>query len=151
MTNFILKSSAFREGGAIPVKHTCDGDDVNPFLEIKNAPEGTVSFALIVDDPDAPRSAWVHWLVWNISPKTQYFSEDHLPDDAVQGKTSFGHAKYGGPCPPRGDQPHHYVFTLYALDAMLGLPAGADKAALLAAMEGHILGQTVLTGMYQRK
>lgn len=151
MTDFILKSTAFKEGETIPAKYTCDGDDVNPFLEIKNPPEGAVSFALVVDDPDAPGGTWDHWLVWNIDPRTQYLSEDHLPDDAVQGKTSFGHVKYGGPCPPRGDKSHHYIFTLYALDVMLGLPAGADKAALLAAVEGHVLGTATLTGLYQRK
>jgi hypothetical protein len=147
---FLLKSTAFKEGNTIPVKYTCDGDDVNPFLEIRNTPEGTESFALVMDDPDAPRRGWVHWLVWNIEPNTQYLSEDHLPDDAVQGVTSAGHAKYSGPCPPRGDKPHRYVFTLYALNTMPGLPAGADKAALLAAMEGHILGTAALAGLYQR-
>ncbi|MFH1162400.1 MAG: YbhB/YbcL family Raf kinase inhibitor-like protein [Candidatus Jorgensenbacteria bacterium] len=150
MDTFTIKSSVFKEGGAIPAKFTCDGDDVNPFLEIKNTPEGTVSFALVVDDPDAPRGTWIHWLVWNIDPKTQYISEDNLPSDAVQGKTSAGYVKYSGPCPPRGDKPHRYVFSLYALDTMLTVPAGADNAALLAAMEGHIINQTALTGLYQR-
>lgn len=150
MGTLIIKSSAFREGETIPAKYTCDGDDVNPLLEMRGAPEGTQSFALVVDDPDSRNGAWVHWLVWNIEPRTQYISEDSVPDGAVQGKSSFSHAKYGGPCPSRGDKPHHYRFTLYALDAVLAIPADSDKAALTAAMEGHILGTAVLTGIYER-
>jgi len=151
MNGFALKSSAFKEGGFIPVKHTCEGDDVNPLLEIKNAPPEVKSFALIMDDPDAPMGTWVHWLLWNIEPRTQYISEDTVPANAVQGTNSFGRQKYGGPCPPKGSKPHRYMFKVYALDAMLDLPAGATKADLEKAMEGHILAQTVLTGLYQRK
>lgn len=148
---FTLKSTAFREGGTIPMKYTCDGDDVNPFLEIRNVPPGTRTFALAVNDPDSKAvGGWVHWLVWNIDARTQYLSEDNLPDDAVQGKTTAGYAKYHGPCPSRGDEPHHYHFTLYALDAPLELPAGADRDTLIKAMEGHILETATLTGLYQR-
>jgi Raf kinase inhibitor-like YbhB/YbcL family protein len=151
MGNLVLKTSAFKEGGTIPKKHTCDGDDVNPMLEIKNVPEGTKSLALIVDDPDATRGApWDHWIVWNIPPKTQYILEDSVPAGAVQGTTSFGYKKYGGPCPPKGSKPHRYMFKLYALDTELDLPEGATKAELEKAMEGHILDQTVLVGLYQR-
>lgn len=151
-TLFTLKSTAFKDGAAIPIKHTCDGDDVNPFLEIKNPPEGTTSFALIVDDPDATRGIpFDHWLLWNILPNTQYISEDSIPQGAVQGMTDFNVTKWGGPCPPPGSVSHRYVFTLYALDQMTPLSAGATKEELIKLMEGHILGKAELTGLYQRK
>lgn len=144
-----LKSPAFKDGGFIPSKFTCDSDDVNPMLEIRNVPAGAKSLALILDDPDATRgTTWDHWLVWNIDPRTQYLSEDSVPDDAVQGMTSFGHSKYGGPCPPIGSKPHHYHFKLFALDTMLALPAGATKAELEAAMTGHTLESTTLIGVF---
>ncbi len=149
---FKLKSSAFKEGDLMPAKYTCDGDDVNPLLEVRNAPPEAVSLALVVDDPDASRGVpWDHWLVWNISPKTQYISEDNLPSDAAQGKNSWGKLRYGGPCPPKGKPAHHYVFTLYALDTMLALPAGGTKEELLREMEKHIIAHTSLVGMYARK
>ncbi len=151
-TDFVLKSTAFKDGGPIPAKYTCEGDDVSPFLEIKNPPEGTVSFALIVDDPDATRGVpFDHWLLWNIPPNTQYISEDSIPQGAVQGMTDFGTAKWGGPCPPAGSTPHRYVFTLYALDTSILLSTGATKEELIKLMEGHILGKAELTGLYQRK
>ena len=151
-TGLILKSSAFREGEMIPAKNTCDGDNVNPLLEIRNIPIGTLSLALVVEDPDATGGkVWDHWLIWNIEAKTQYISEDNLPFGAVQGTTSFGKQKYGGPCPPRGNSPHRYMFKIYALDALLDLPAGSTKVELEKAMAGHILAQTVLTGLYSRK
>lgn len=150
--NFILKSSVFKQNEIIPSKFTCDGDDVNPMLEIRNAPTGTKSFALIVDDPDATRGTpWDHWILWNINPKTQYISEDNVPAGAVQGMTSFGHPKYGGPCPPKGSRPHRYIFKLYALDTELDLPEGSIKEQLVKATEGHIINQTKLIGLYQRK
>ena len=150
-TPFTLKSTAFKDGAPIPAKYTCDGDDVNPFLEIKNPPERTVSFALIVDDPDATRGIpFDHWLLWNIPPNTQYISEDNIPQGAVQGTTDFGTAKWGGPCPPAGNAPHRYVFTLYALDATVALSTGATKEELIKLMEGHILGKAELVGLYGR-
>ncbi len=146
-----LKSSAFKPGDPIPSKYTCDGDDVNPMLEIRNVPVSAKSLALIVDDPDATRGTpWDHWLLWNISPKTQYISEDNVPADAVQGMTSFGHQKYGGPCPPKGSAPHHYNFKLYALDAPLDIPASSTKADVEAAMAGHVIEETRLIGLYFR-
>ncbi len=147
----LVKSSAFKEGGDVPAKFTCDGADVNPLLEIRDVPEGTKGLALIVDDPDATRGAtWYHWLVWNIDPKTQYIDEDTVPFGAVQGTGSGGKAKYLGPCPPRGNPAHHYRFSIYALDALLDLPAGSDEAALKVAMNGHILAQGMLIGLYGR-
>lgn len=148
---FTLKSTAFKDGGAIPAKHACDGEDVNPFLEIKNPPEGTASFAIIVDDPDATRGvAFDHWLLWNIDGNTRYLSEDSVPHGAVQGMTDFGSPKWGGPCPPPG-KPHRYVFKLYALDVALPLSAGGTKQELIKLMEGHVLGIAVLTGIYERR
>ncbi|MDP3975168.1 MAG: YbhB/YbcL family Raf kinase inhibitor-like protein [Candidatus Jorgensenbacteria bacterium] len=149
---FTLKSTAFKDGGMIPKKFTCDGDDVSPFLEIKNAPEGTISFALIVDDPDATKGIpFDHWLLWNVPGNTQYISEDNIPHGAVQGMTSFERTKWGGPCPPSGSAPHRYVFTLYALSVILPLSAGGTKEELLKLMEGHVLGKAVLIGRYGRK
>ncbi len=152
MGDLILKSSVFKQNEPVPAKHTCDGANVNPFLELRNAPEGTQSFALIIDDPDATGGVtWDHWVLWNIGPKTQYISEDNVPAGAAQGKNSWGKTVYGGPCPPRGSKPHRYQFKLYALDVMLDLPEGATKQELERAMGGHILGQTVLVGRYGRQ
>jgi Raf kinase inhibitor-like YbhB/YbcL family protein len=148
----LVKSSAFKDGGNVPLKHTCDGDNVNPLLEIRNAPAGTKSLVLILDDPDATRGGtWYHWLVWNIDPKTQYIDEDTIPYGAVQGTGSGGRVRYEGPCPPRGNPAHHYRFSIYALDTLLELPAGSDEAALKAAMNGHVLAQGMLIGLYGRK
>jgi len=149
---FQIKSTAFKDGADIPQKYTCDGEDVNPFLEIKNIPEGTKSLALIIDDPDATvGGTWDHWLLWNISPKTQYIEEDSIPSDVVKGKNSFGKEKYRGPCPPFGHDAHHYRFTVYALDIMLDIVENSGSIELKSAMSGHILGEAVLMGMYKRK
>jgi hypothetical protein len=148
---FTLKSTAFKDGGTIPAKYTCDGDDVSPFLEIKNPPEGTFTFALIVDDPDATSGVpFDHWLLWNVPANTQYISEDNIPQGAVQGINDFGTVKWGGPCPPAGNKPHRYIFTLYALDAALPLSASGTKEELTKLMEGHVRGKAVLTGLYGR-
>ncbi len=150
-TDLTLKSSAFKEGDIIPRKFTCDGDNVNPLLEIKNASAGTKSFALIVDDPDATRGrTWDHWVMWNIDPKTQYIMEDNLPSGAVQGLNSSNKNKYAGPCPPQGAKPHRYMFKLYALDTLLDIPASSTKAQLESAIAGHVIGQTTLMGLYGR-
>ena len=147
----IIKSGAFKDGDTIPPKYTCDGDNINPLIEIRNVPRGAKSLALVMDDPDATSGGvWDHWIMWSIEPGTQYISEDTVPEGAVSGKTSFGHERYGGPCPPEGNSPHRYVFKLYALDVMLDLSAGAQKPELEAAMEGHILDEAVLVGKYGR-
>lgn len=148
MEGFALKSTAFKEGGEIPKKHSCEGDDVNPLLEIRNAPDGVKSFVLIVDDPDAKGGIWDHWLLWNIEPKTQYISEDNLPSGSIQGKNSMGKPKWSGPCPPEGDGPHRYQFRIYALDTMLTLEVGATRNDLEAAMEGHVIETATLVGTY---
>lgn len=149
-----LTSPAFRDGERIPQKYTCEGKDVSPPLEWSGAPEGTKSFALICDDPDAPMGTWVHWVVYNIPNTTNSLLEAVPKGDVVlggvsQGMTSFGWVGYGGPCPPRGPA-HRYFFKLYALDTLLNLEPGVTKEKLLKAMEGHILATAQLMGLYSR-
>jgi len=151
--SLVLKSAAFSEGGWIPEKYTCDGDNVSPPLEWSGLPAGTASLALICDDPDAPMGTWVHWVVFNIPPETDGLPENVPPErelkqGGLQGINDFRKIGYGGPCPPGGT--HRYSFKLYALDCRLDLPAGITKAQLMAAMEGHILDQAVLMGRYSR-
>ena len=148
----LLKSSGFKPNADMPSKFTCDGDNVNPLLEIREVPPETKSLALIMEDPDATGgTTWDHWLLWNIDPKTQYVSEDSMPFGAVLGKNSFGKMRYGGPCPPKGNNAHRYIFTLYALDATLKLPEGSEKNTLKQAMNNHVLATAELIGMYARK
>ncbi len=142
-----LKSPAFENGGAIPSRHTCDGADVSPQLDIVDVPEEAVALALVMDDPDAPGGTFDHWLVWNISAETTCIAEGTEPD-GVQGRTDFGRLGYGGPCPPSGT--HRYMFKLYALDQELDLPEGARKSQLEAAMQGHIVAEALLQGAYSR-
>jgi Raf kinase inhibitor-like YbhB/YbcL family protein len=146
-----LISTAFEHGTLIPVKYTCDGQDVNPPLSFAGIPEEAKSLVLVVDDPDASPETWVHWTVWNIPPQKQFIAEAEsgLPAGAVEGATSAGKTGYHGPCPPSGT--HHYFFKAYALDAMLDLPAATDAAGLESAMEGHILDKAGLIGLYQRR
>ncbi|NCF74900.1 MAG: YbhB/YbcL family Raf kinase inhibitor-like protein [Xanthomonadaceae bacterium] len=143
-----LTSPVFNYRDFIPAKYTCDGDDVNPLLEISNVPTSVKSLVLIVDDPDAPGGDWVHWTIWNIAPDTKIISENSAPTGAVQGMTDFGSNKYGGPCPPSGI--HHYQFKLYALDILLSLNPSAIKKDIEKAMENHILDQTILIGLYKK-
>jgi len=152
MGTLTIKSSAFKNNETIPRKYTCDGENVNPLIEILGVPKEAKSLALIMDDPDATGGVtWTHWLVWNIDPQTTYIEEDTLPPGAIEGKTSFGKTGYGGPCPPRGSKPHRYMFKVYALDITLGLMEGEGKTELMKAMEGHVLAEGTLTGLYQRK
>jgi len=149
-----LSSSAFQEGGEIPTKYTCEGQDVSPTLTWGKPPAGTQSLALIVDDPDAPVGVFTHWVLFNLPADSRGLPEAmptqaQLPDGSLQGKNDFGKIGYGGPCPPPG-RPHRYQFTLYALDQTLDLKAGASKKQVLDAMQGHILAQGRLTGTYQR-
>src|SRR5450759_2772883 len=122
-----VTSSAFSDGGKIPKKYTCDNSNVNPPVRIENLPKAVKSLALIVDDPDAPNRTWTHWLLWNIDPKATEIREDSVPQNAIQGTSDFGSARYGGPCPPSGV--HRYYFQAYALDAALSLPSSAKKTA----------------------
>jgi Raf kinase inhibitor-like YbhB/YbcL family protein len=151
---FQLASSAFAPSEPIPSRYTCEGEDLSPPLTWSGAPAGTRSFALIMEDPDAPGGTFVHWVVYNLPASVTSLpegirSDSDLPQGAVHGQNSWGRNTYGGPCPPRG--PHRYFFTLYALDRQLALAPGATKEALLRAMEGHILAQAQLMGTYQRR
>lgn len=148
--NFTLTSSAFTHNEMIPSKYTCDGEDISPELKWSNPPADTKSFVLIVDDPDAPSKTFVHWIIFNIPSRSTHLPENTATDQFISGKTDFnGATKYGGPCPPSGT--HRYFFKLYALDTMLDLKQGTTKEELLKAMEHHILAQTELIGLYQRK
>lgn len=151
MPELILKISGVKEGESIPSKFTCDGEDINPLIEIGNVPEGTKSLALVLDDPDATTGGiWDHWVVWNIDPRTQYIHENSIPGGAVEGTTSFGKREYGGPCPPKGDKAHRYRFKVYALDTLLNLDPTAGRVELEKAMENHIIAKAQLTALYQR-
>jgi Raf kinase inhibitor-like YbhB/YbcL family protein len=149
MATLKISSTAFALNGSIPSKYTCDGLDVNPPLRFENVPTEAKSLVLIVDDPDAPAGTWVHWVVWNIDPATKEIRENSVPPGASQGMTDFRKQKYGGPCPPSGV--HRYFFKLYALSATLTLGPNADKAAVEKAMQGRILAQTELIGLYTRR
>ena len=149
-----LASTVFQPGGTIPKKFTCDGPDVSPALAWSDAPAGTQSFALIMDDPDAPVGTWVHWVLYDLPAETHELAEgvakqEELPDGARQGRNDFRRIGYGGPCPPPGPA-HRYFFKLYALDQKLGLTARATKADVEKAMKGHILAQGELMGRYGR-
>ena len=149
-----LTSSVFVQGEPIPTKYTCDGEDVSPPLAWGDPPRDTQSFVLIADDPDAPAGTWVHWVLYNLPAGARSLPEAvaadaELPDGSRHGQNSWRRLGYGGPCPPSGT--HRYFFKLYALDEALDLGPGADKADTLKAMEGHILGQAELMGVYSKK
>jgi Raf kinase inhibitor-like YbhB/YbcL family protein len=152
---FRLTSPAFKQGEVIPRKHTGEGLDVSPPLKWLEPPDTTESFAVLVDDPDAPMGTWVHWILFNIPAIKRELPEavpalDELPDGSLHGLNDFKKIGYNGPMPPPG-KPHRYVFTLYALDTMLELPAKATRKDLDRAMRGHILAETHLVGIYQRR
>jgi Raf kinase inhibitor-like YbhB/YbcL family protein len=149
-----VSSPAFQEGGKIPTKYTCEGQDVSPALTWGEPPAEVRSFALIVDDPDAPGGVFTHWVLFNLPADSRELPEAvptqaQLPNGSLQGKNDFGRTGYGGPCPPPG-RPHRYQFALYALDQPLDLKAGSSKKQVIGAMQGHILAQGQLTGTYQR-
>ena len=148
-----LTSSAFSYGQPIPAKYSCKGENVSPPLAWDEPPAGTKSLALIVDDPDAPMGTWVHWVLFNVPTEARGLPEGMqtkptLADGSVQGVTSSRSTGYHGPCPPSGT--HRYFFKLYALDTTLSLSSNADKKAVLAAMEGHILAQAGLMGTFSK-
>jgi len=150
--DFELTSSVFAPGEAIPARYTCQGDDISPPVRWSNPPPGTQTFVLFVDDPDG--GDWVHWSLYNLPANAATLPEalppdPELPDGSQQGQNSWGKLGYGGPCPPSGT--HRYTFTLYALDAPLDLEAGAKKGALFQAMQGHVLAQAQLTGLYSKR
>ncbi len=151
---FELTSTAFANGDPIPMKYTCDDRDISPPLQWKDPPEGTRTFALICDDPDAPVGTWVHWVLYdlpgsNLSLPEAVQSDADLPESGRHGQNSWGRSDYGGPCPPGGT--HRYFFKLYALDTELELVAGASKEELLRVMEGHVLAEAETMGVYSRE
>ena len=142
-------SPVFANNAHLPAKYTCDGENINPPLQIGAVPAGTQSLVLIVDDPDAPGGTFLHWLVWNISPDIAVIEENSLPAGSVQGKNNFGKNNYGGPCPPSGT--HRFFFKVYALNKKLALPAGSSLKQVQAAIQGYILDEAEIVGLYQRK
>ncbi len=152
-----LASTAFVQEGPIPPRYTCDAEDISPALRWTDAPEGTASLALIVDDPDAPdpdapKMTWVHWVLYNLPPDTPGLDEgvspSALPPGTREGVTDFGGTGWGGPCPPIGR--HRYFFKLFALDSVLPNLQEPTSAALQEAIEGHVIEATELMGTYQR-
>jgi len=140
-----LSSPDFSDNGNLPAKFTADGQEINPSLDIEGIPQGTQSLALIMDDPDAPRGTFTHWVVFDI-PAVDKIAEDSVP--GKQGLNSMGEYGYASPMPPSGT--HRYIFRAYALDRELGLPEGAKRSEVEQAMRGHIIGQAELTGRYKR-
>jgi Raf kinase inhibitor-like YbhB/YbcL family protein len=145
-----LTSSAFEAGGRIPANYTCSGKDVSPPLVWADVPAGTKSLALLVEDPDAPGGTYTHWTVYEISPAVRKFAQGKAPSGSTQGENSFGDDRYGGPCPPKGDQPHHYVFDLYALRADLGLQPGAQADDVRGAIKKQAVARGQLIGTFKR-
>ena len=143
-----VTSSAFEEGGAIPSRHTCDGEDVSPPVGWAGAPEGTAAYTMIVDDPDA--GGWIHWLVTDIPADRLGLDEGASGGSAgTEGRNDFGRTGHGGPCPPSGT--HRYAFEVFALSESLGLATAFSADELRAAMEGRVLGSGRLTGTYRRE
>lgn len=154
MNNIIITSNAFHQGGSIPVKYTCDGENISPPLTWSGIPSNTQSIALIMEDPDAPGGIFVHWIIFNIPSFLTELPEDIpkfpvIVDGIQQRTTSFGTIGYGGPCPPRGET-HRYFFKIFALDIRLTLPPGASKSDILREMNGHILSTEEFIGFYKR-
>jgi Raf kinase inhibitor-like YbhB/YbcL family protein len=148
-----ITSPAFRDGGDVPVKYTCDGDDVSPPLAWTDVPARAKALALVCDDPDAPKKDFVHWVLFNVPVTTSALAErvaplEELPDGSRQGTNDFGKVGYGGPCPPSGT--HRYHFTLYAVDTILDVPPASTRDALMTALKKHQLGTARLTGSYTR-
>ena len=144
-----ITSPSFQAGGDIPAKFTCNGTNVSPELQISSVPNEAKSLVLIVDDPDAPRGLFTHWIVWNIDPKTTRVAENGAPAVGVQGTNDFDKRNYGGPCPPSGT--HRYFFKIFALDNTLDLKQGAKRREVDAAMKGHVIAQGQLMGKYSKK
>jgi Raf kinase inhibitor-like YbhB/YbcL family protein len=152
--SFELTSGAFSEGDDIPRQYTCDGEDLSPPLAWGDPPEGTVSLALICDDPDAPGGNWSHWVLWGLGLEVRELAEGLSPEAQLesgvrQGNNDFRRSGYGGPCPPRG-KPHRYFFRLFALDTQIDLAPGADRMKLREMIDGHILAEAQLMGRYGR-
>ena len=148
MGEFALRSDAFRHGYEIPRRHTCEGEDVSPALSWSDPPGGTRALALIVDDPDAPRGTFTHWVAWNIDPLAGRLGEGESAP--AEGRNDFGMAGWSGPCPPPGHGPHSYLFRLHALDAELELGFRAGRREFEQALAGHVLMTAELIGAFER-
>ena len=146
VTEILLRSEAFEEGGSIPGRFTCDGDDVSPPLSWSDPPAGTAGFVLVVDDPDA--SNFVHWILANIPADVRSLAEGRGDEIGVAGRNNFGRVGWGGPCPPSGE--HRYRFKLYAIPELLDVVRGASPPTVITAMHGRVLGQGQLTAGYRR-
>ena len=149
MTNFVLESSTFENGGTIPRKFGYKNGNHSPPLKFSGIPDGTKSLALIMDDPDALGAVgkiWVHWVIWNIDPNNNEIKENSTPTGSIEGKTDFGEIGYGGPAPP--DKEHTYIFKLYALDEKLNIDKGSTKNHVEESMKDHIIAETKLLGRY---
>lgn len=151
-----LSSKDFENQGFIPKKYGCLADNISPELHWIGAPEKTESFALLVEDPDAPKNIWVHWILFNIDKSICSLKEDFQIEDykdksryIKEGRNSFLNSNYGGPCPPEGET-HRYIFRLYALDNILDLPSGVNKDRFLTAISGHVLDQAEIIGLYNK-
>ena len=144
-----ITSSAFEHNSEIPFIYTCDGENINPPLEFVQVPTNAKSLVLIVDDPDAPMGTFVHWVLFNVSPKSKGVKENSIPDSAIQGLNSANKTGYMGPCPPSNT--HRYFFKLYALDMKLNLLQKSTKQELEQAIQGHILDKAELVGLYSRR
>jgi Raf kinase inhibitor-like YbhB/YbcL family protein len=144
-----ITSPAFEHSSFIPSKYTCDGMNINPLLKFSDIPLEAKTLLVILDDPDAPMGTWVHWTIWNISPKTTEISEDSCPEEGIEGMTSSGMTGYRGPCPPSAT--HRYFFKLYALDKTLDLKSNSHVGDMEKAIEGHIIEKAELMGLYCRK
>ena len=148
MAGFALESSAFGDAQPIPNRYTCDGEDLSPQLRWVNVPDGARSLALLVDDPDAPRRVFTHWVAWGLDPGAGGLGEGEAAPG--EGRNDFGTVGYRGPCPPPGHGRHRYVFRLYALDHELELHSGAGNVDLERAIAGHVLTTAELVGTYER-
>jgi len=150
---FHLVSHSFSEGGWIPELHSCQGADLSPALEWTDAPAEARSFALVVEDPDAPGGVWCHWVLYDIPVGVQALPQGYKPGKlGASGINDFGKLGYGGPCPPKGHGPHRYFFKIYALDVhTLGLGAGIPRQELLRAVKGHVLAEAEYMGRFERR
>jgi Raf kinase inhibitor-like YbhB/YbcL family protein len=149
---FKVKVEGFAEEATIPRRFTCDGGDLSPLVQWAGEPPNTRSFALIMDDPDAPGGTWTHWLVWDIPASVHSLPEGDARASALKlGTNDFGRLGYGGPCPPKGRGPHRYFFRLFALDTLaLGVPERAKRSALEKALKAHTIAETAYMGRYER-
>src|SRR5256885_6914783 len=152
----VVKSAAFSSGAPVPKSYTCDGPDKSPAILVDSEmPAGTQSWALIVDDPDAPNGTFVHWVIWNLPVRLRSLPEKgprevlKLPDGSQQGKNDFDNVGYNGPCPPPGKL-HHYPFRVFTVDGRLALPPRSSASDLERAVKGHLTGEGTLVGTFQR-